>query len=137
MVSIKGLDTAEVLVALRENSYEQGLGVLAKSNNGLTVKEARNLLRKGTHFGYLKGKVLKVDLSGDEFDEYLYDRDLGAGTAERVIDELRRKSAVNVDNMSEKPVKENKYGFKHNTSGSSSALTSFFDDFLKRNSRHR
>jgi hypothetical protein len=32
---------------------------------------------------------LKVDLSGNKFDERLYDRDCGLGAAERAISSLR------------------------------------------------
>ena len=34
---------------------------------------------------------MKVDLSQDTFDGWLYDRDNGEGTAQKVIDELRAK----------------------------------------------
>ena len=39
----------------------------------------------GTYFDYLYGRVLKVDLSGDEFDERLYERDNGRDSAARAI----------------------------------------------------
>ena len=139
MVSIKGLDKAEVLVALWEHSYEQGLGVLDNSKKDLTVKEARKLLKKGTHFQYLKGRVLKIDLSGDEFDEYLYDRDLGKGMAQRVIDELRAKvEDVQNDDDNNKPNETRvKYGFNHTPSGTDTMLDRFFDGFLGRGGRRR
>lgn len=34
-------------------------------------------------------RVLKVDLSGEEFDERLYDRDCGEGAAQRAVDSIR------------------------------------------------
>lgn len=43
-----------------------------------------------TYFDYLYSKVLKVELSGDEFDEYLYDRDCGPGDAQRAIDSISK-----------------------------------------------
>ncbi len=53
---------------------------------------ARTLLKSHTYFDYLAGRVMKIDLSGDELDPRLYDRDLGQGAAERTIDALRRKT---------------------------------------------
>lgn len=41
------------------------------------------------YFDYFVGRVLKVDLSGDEFDPWGYDRDNGAGAAQAVIDRLK------------------------------------------------
>ena len=43
------------------------------------------------YFDYVKGRVMKVDLSGDEFSPRLYDRDNGQGAAEGVINALRAK----------------------------------------------
>ena len=53
----------------------------------MTEAEAQELLDSGqTYFDYLKGRVMKIDLSGDsELDPRLYDRDNGAGAAERAI----------------------------------------------------
>lgn len=37
------------------------------------------------YFDYVNGRPLKVDLSGDEFDPYLYDRDNGEGVADKAM----------------------------------------------------
>lgn len=42
-------------------------------------------------FDYVHGCPIKSDLSGDELDPSLYDRDQGEGAAERVIAALRQK----------------------------------------------
>jgi len=42
-------------------------------------------------FDYLKGRVLKVDISGDELETQGYDRDNGQGAAARAIDAVRRE----------------------------------------------
>ena len=56
----------------------------------MTVAEAEEILNQTTYFDYLKGRVMKVDLSSDDsFEEWLYDRDNGKGAAQRVIDSLR------------------------------------------------
>lgn len=90
MIDIKGLDKAEVLKALYDNSHVQGLGFLQAVPDGtVTVEHCRELLKESTYFDYLYGKVLKVDLSKDEFEEWLYDRDCGPGAAQRAIDSIK------------------------------------------------
>lgn len=92
MLSIKGLDKAEVLKALYDGAHLQGLGFLQAVPEGtVTVDHCRELLAHGTYFDYLYGRVLKVDLSGDEFDERLYERDNGVDSASRAIAPLRGK----------------------------------------------
>ena len=90
MISIKGLDKAEVLKALYDGSHVQGLGFL-QAVDSFTVDDARELLKTQTHFDYLYGRVMKVDLSKDEFDEWLYDRDNYPGAAQIVIKKLREE----------------------------------------------
>lgn len=52
----------------------------------MTIGEAKEILDSGiTYFDYLKGRVMKVDLCGNEFDPWLYDRDNGRGAAARAI----------------------------------------------------
>ena len=93
MVDIKGLDKAKVLKALYDHSHVQGLGFMHAAEEGtVTVESCAELLEKYTQFDYLHGRVLKVDLSGDEFDERLYDRDCGAGAAQRAVDSIRDKT---------------------------------------------
>lgn len=91
MISIKGLDKAEVLKVLYDNSHIQGLGFLQEVPHGfVTVDHCASLLANSTYFDYLYGRVLKVDLSDDNFfEERLYDRDCGTGAAQRAIDTLR------------------------------------------------
>ena len=90
MVDIKGLDKAKVLKALYDHSHVQGLGFMHAAEEGtVTAESCAELLEKYTQFDYLHGRVLKVDLSGDEFDERLYDRDCGAGAAQRAVDSIR------------------------------------------------
>ena len=42
------------------------------------------------YFDYLFGRVIKVDLSGNWFDERLYDRDNGIGAAQAAVNSVRR-----------------------------------------------
>ena len=90
MVDIKGLDKARVLKALYDHSHVQGSGFLQAVPDGVvTVEYCAGLLAKHSYFDYLHGRVLKVDLSGDEFDERLYDRDCDEGAAQRAVDSVR------------------------------------------------
>ena len=50
------------------------------------------------YFDYLKGRVMKLDLtSDDEFDPWGYDRDNGRGAAQNVIDALRESGTQAVE----------------------------------------
>jgi len=89
MVNIKGLNKAKVLQALYNNSRVQGLGFFQATGRDMTLVEAKEILSETTDFDYLYGKVMKINLSSDdEFEEWLYDRDNGIGSAQRVIDKL-------------------------------------------------
>ena len=92
MVSIKGLDKAKVLKALYDNSHVQGLGIMHAAPEGtVTEDRCRELLEKNTAYDYLYGRVMKVDLAGDEFDERLYDRGCGEGAAQRAVDSISQE----------------------------------------------
>lgn len=72
MIDIKGLDKAEVLKALYDNSHVKGMGFLQAVPAGtVTVDHCRELLKQSTYFDY-NIKVATVDdgcikeLSGDQ-----------------------------------------------------------------------
>ena len=86
MIDLKNIDKAEVLAKLYNASHPLGLGFLHADSADMTKEEAGKLLDEGqTYFDYLKGRVMKVDLSKDEFDPRLYDRDNGQGAAAKAI----------------------------------------------------
>lgn len=85
MIDLTKHDKGEVLAALYNNSRPQGMGFLHSDDVPLTKNEAWDLLDQSTYFDYLKGRVMKIDLSGDELNPALYDRDNGEGAAERAI----------------------------------------------------
>ena len=90
MIDITGLDKSAVLAALYNNSRAQGLGALdPRSSQRMTSEQAAAYIERSTEFDYLNGRVMKIDLSADTFDERLYDRDNGHGAAERAIAPLR------------------------------------------------
>lgn len=89
MIDIKGLNKAEVLKVLYDNAKTQGLGLLQYTPEDMTIGQAEELILSETSFDYVQGRVLKVELDGDEFSEWGYDRDNGQGSAQRCIDTLR------------------------------------------------
>ena len=94
-ISIRGLDKAAVLAALYNAAQAQGMGFLQYDPKPMTADEAGTILAKTTYFDYLKGRVMKVDLSKDEFMPDLYDRDNGRGAAQKVIDTLKASGDPN------------------------------------------
>ena len=91
-IDISSMDKAEVLAALYNASHPQGLGLLNARPEPMTTEEARQGLDTGqTYFDYVKGRVLKIDLTGDTLDPGLYDRDNGAGAAESALRHLRKQ----------------------------------------------
>lgn len=96
MVNIKDLNKAEVLFALWHASHAQGMSFMGLPTTNFTLERAEEWVN-GTpkmYFDYVDGHVIKCDISGDEFDERLYDRDCGEGAAAKAIENLR-KNGVN------------------------------------------
>lgn len=90
LIDLKGLDKAAVLAALYNAAKPQGMGFLHYDPKPMDVEEAKEILSRGCFdFDYLKGRVMKVDLSGETLDPRLYDRDNGEGAAQQAIDSLR------------------------------------------------
>lgn len=85
IINLKDTNKAKVLAALYNNAKPQGMGFLHFDVTPMTEEEAEEILKLQTHFDYLKGRVMKVDLSGDYFDSWLYDRDNGDGSAEQAL----------------------------------------------------
>jgi hypothetical protein len=95
MISIAGLNKADVLAALHNNAKMHGRGILHASGSGpMTREQAAAYLAQRADFDYLQGRVMKLDLSGEEFDPRLYDRDNGAGKAARVVAHLRKTGSI-------------------------------------------
>jgi hypothetical protein len=92
MIDIAGLDKAEVLAALFNASKQQGMGFFDTSGAGwMSVDDARKCIDVVTdsdgeiYFDYLRGRVMKVELSGDQLNPRLYDRDNGRGAADAAL----------------------------------------------------
>jgi len=89
MIDISKLNKAQVLAALYNNSRPLGLGFMHFEPVDMKEDEATELLKDQTYFDYLKGRVMKVDLTGDTLDPWGYDRDNGQGAAANVIATLK------------------------------------------------
>lgn len=89
MIDIKGLDKAKVLKALHDHSHTQGMSAFGIFTDNLTIADCREFLKKTKYVDYFNGRVIKVDFSGDSFNETLYDRDCGAGAAAKAVDSIR------------------------------------------------
>ena len=100
-VSIAGLDKAALLAALYNGSRPMGMGWLQAREGVMTVEQARAEIEAGDdssrmfgkerelYFDYLRGRPLKVDLSGDVLRTWLYNRHNGTNAAERIVAKLR------------------------------------------------
>jgi hypothetical protein len=93
-LNIKGQNKAAVLAALYNASQPLGMGLLHFTPQAMTTAEAAKVIadlgefskQNGRiDFDYLNGRVMKVDIGGDELFTGLYDRDNGPGAAERAL----------------------------------------------------
>lgn len=91
-MDITGIDKAEILAALYNNAKPQGIGHLNYKDIPMDKDIAEKLLKEQTYFDYLKERVLKVDLSGDELNTVWYNRYNGKNAAENIIYKLRLKN---------------------------------------------
>lgn len=90
-INISKLNKAEVLAALYNKSRPLGMGFIHFRPGDMPVEEAAELIKQAgnnPYFDYLKGRVMKIDLSSDELRTGLYDRDNGDGAGERAIAHL-------------------------------------------------
>ena len=89
MMDISKLNKAEVLAALYNRAQTQGMGIYQYQKGDMTREQAQEMLDSGkTYFDYVIGRVMKVDLSKDEMDTFLYNRDNGKDAAEKALQPL-------------------------------------------------
>jgi hypothetical protein len=86
-INIKGKNKAAILAALYNNARPLGMGFLHYTSEDMSVEQAQIELdgAQRKYFDYLGGRVMKIDLSGDELRTGLYDRDNGVGAAENAL----------------------------------------------------
>lgn len=84
-----GLTDAEVLMVLYNRAKAQGMGLLHYEPRPMTLTEAEEIVLsrpKGVmYFDYLKGRVIKTDVSENPLDLRLYNRDNGPAAGENAI----------------------------------------------------
>lgn len=106
-VNIAGIDKADLLVALYNAARPVGLGYLEYDSKPMTRETALEVMEAGDditqrltgtdiwfsrstcRFDYVKGRPLKIDISGDEMETSGYDRDQGEGLAVSIVASLR------------------------------------------------
>ena len=85
-MDISKYDKADVLRVLYNNSGPLGMGILHFTPKEMTREEAQAMLDTGqTYFDYVKGRVMKIDLSSDELGTEVYNRDNGNDAAEKAL----------------------------------------------------
>lgn len=95
-IDISGLDKGAVLAALWNNAALPPAYTRANPRTRpMSVDEGRSaVVAQDAGFDYFEDRLLKVNLSADEFDPWGYDRDNGEGLAEQVIERLRQTGSV-------------------------------------------
>lgn len=104
MIDISKKNKAMVLAGLYNGTKALGMGFLHDKRDGLSKEEAEEVISEKIkrcedlgfgkeyeyilYFDYVSGRPIKVNLSGDEFDSWLYDRDAGKGAAKKIIDSI-------------------------------------------------
>lgn len=90
-MNISGISKPALLAALFNASKQQGLGCLdGRGAHQMTEQEAAQIIdEQGMDFDYLRGRVMKISIDGDDLEARLFDRDNGPGAAERAIAHLR------------------------------------------------
>ena len=90
-MNITSISKPALLAALFNASKQQGLGFMdLRGAVQMTEEDAAEVIKQqGLHFDYLRGRVMKIGIDGDTLNSRLYDRDNGAGAAERAIASLR------------------------------------------------
>ena len=102
-MNIAGLNKAEVLIALYNRAKVQGMGFLSNNSNFvMNIEAAEKLLENKKYIDYLNGTVLKINLTGDELDTWLYNRDNGPNAAEDALKPLIEKMASTLETSSTK-----------------------------------
>jgi hypothetical protein len=105
-VNIAGIDKATLLAAIYNGAGSpRGMGMYQARAGKMTREVAEDIIKQGDdtgrmfpgsresgslYFDYVFGKSLKVDLSGDEMDSWLYNRDNGQDALENIVAALRK-----------------------------------------------
>lgn len=98
-IDVSNINPADLLAGLYNRSRPQGMGFLQSKDGVMTPEQAQKELeditgqqRDHTYFDYLHGRVMKVEINGKVLEPRLYDRDLGQGAAQKVVDFVSGKT---------------------------------------------
>ena len=87
-MDISNLSKPKILAALFNRAKPLGYGLIHYNpNHIMDEKEAEDLLSKRTFFDYLEGRLMKVELGGNELKTSSYNLDNGPNAAEDAIAE--------------------------------------------------
>lgn len=97
-IDITGIDRAELIAELYNNTQPLGLGILQDIKEGLTAERVRAVITSGLdedlYLDYVAGRPIKVILRDNSLlHARLYDRDApgGEGTCARIVAALRSR----------------------------------------------
>ena len=94
-ICISNLEKATVLKALFDEALPRfGTGVRSEKNERMSLSKAQSIIDEGPYFTSVGDRLLNVNLSGDEFDPWLYDLVNGEGAAEYAVAGLRMGNAT-------------------------------------------
>lgn len=98
-INIEGINKAELLAALYNKSKPLGLGFYHFRNEDMTKEEAQKEInqRKNLYFDYLHGRCMKIDISQNAVNPWLFERDNGKGVVKQVVESLRLKNKEKSD----------------------------------------
>jgi hypothetical protein len=91
-INIEGMNKAAIVAALYNNSKPLGMGAFHFNPAPMTEDQAQKLIDSNggkIDLDYVGGRVMKVFEMEDGLRVDLYDRDIGKGEAERIINGLR------------------------------------------------
>jgi hypothetical protein len=94
-IDISGIEKYKVIQALYNASQPLGMGFIHYTPEPLSDEEAQEEVEAHTYkgqisFDYLRGRVIKCEISGNEMHPGLFDRDNGAGAAAAAIARIER-----------------------------------------------
>ena len=103
-VDIAGLDKAELLIKLWMNS--KNASFFANSGMPLprppTLEDARTELTRSSYVDYFSGRVINTNFESGQIDPQMYDRDIGSGVFQKVVDNMRSSNSRHQNDNSKK-----------------------------------
>lgn len=92
MIDVSGLNKAAVLAALWQEAKPPHPTSIAAEiyTQPMTIERAQAVLDSRLAVMTVDGRRVDVDLSGDAFDEFFYDRANGKGAAAKAVESVRQ-----------------------------------------------